>query len=80
MVALEVNTWHYLMGVAEIGSFLMYVISVRVLKGSFDVRFTTSFTFFWKVALITLVTFLPLYLFKLVKHIVAPPSSAKLQD
>lgn len=80
MVALEVNTWHYLMGVAEIGSFLMYVISVRVLKGSFDVRFTTSFTFFWKVGLITLATFLPLYLFKIVKHIVAPPSSAKLQD
>ncbi len=80
MVALEVNTWHYLMGVAEIGSFLMYVISVRVLKESFDVRFTTSFTFFWKVALITVVTFLPLYLFKLIKHFVAPPSSAKLQD
>lgn len=80
MVALEVTTWHYLMGVAEIGSFLMYVISVRVLKGSFDIRFTTSWTFFWKVALITLVTFLPLYLFKLVKHFFSPPSSAKLQD
>jgi phospholipid-translocating ATPase len=80
MVALEVSTWHYLMGVAEIGSFLMYVISVRLLKGSFDVRFTTSWTFFWKVLLITLATFLPLYLFKLLKHIIAPPSSAKLQE
>lgn len=80
MVALEVNTWHYLMSVAEIASFLVYVISVRVLKSSFDIRFTTSKAFFWKVGVITLVTFLPLYLFKLVKHLVAPPSSAKLQD
>jgi phospholipid-translocating ATPase len=78
MIALEINTWHYVMGIAEIGSFLIYVASVRLLKDYFDARFTTSVTFFWKVALITLVSFLPLYVFSLLKHLIAPTSATKL--
>lgn len=78
MVALEIQTWHYLMGIAEIGSFLVYIMSVRFLKSYFDITFTTSSTFFWKVGLITVVSFLPLYLYKLLKHIFNPPSSTKL--
>lgn len=80
MVALEVNMWHWLMGVAEISSFLIYVMSIRFLKNDFDIRFTTSLTFFWKVCLITLISFLPLYLFKLIKHFFAPPSATKLLE
>jgi phospholipid-translocating ATPase len=78
MIALEITTWHYVMGVAEIASFLIYVASVRLLKEYFDSRFTTSLTFFWKVALITLVSFLPLYLISLIKHMLAPTSATKL--
>lgn len=78
MIALEINTWHYVMGIAEIASFLIYVASVRLLKDYFDSRFTTSLTFFWKVAAITLVSFAPLYFLSLMKHILAPTSATKL--
>lgn len=80
MIALEICTWHYVMGIAEIASFLIYVASVRLLKDSFDARFTTSLTFFWKVALITLVSFVPLYIMSIVKHILVPTSATKLSS
>lgn len=78
MIALEINTWHYVMGIAEIASFLIYVASVRLLKDYFDSRFTTSVTFFWKVALITVVSFMPLYVISALKHFLAPTSATKL--
>ena len=78
MIALEINTWHYVMGIAEIASFLIYVASVRLLKEYFDSRFTTSVTFFWKVALITVISFMPLYVMSAIKHFLAPTSATKL--
>lgn len=78
MIALEINTWHYVMGICEIASFLIYVASVRLLKDYFDSHFTSSVTFFWKVGLITLVSFAPLYIGSLIKHILAPTSATKL--
>jgi phospholipid-translocating ATPase len=78
MVALEINTWHYIMILCEIGSIFIYVISVRFLETEFDRPFMTSVSFFSKVLAITLISFLPLYLFKVVRHFLSPPSYAKL--
>jgi len=78
MVALEINTWHYIMILCEIGSIFIYIISVRFLETEFDRPFMTSISFFSKVLAITLISFLPLYLFKVVRHFLAPPSYAKL--
>ena len=78
MVALEINTWHYIMGLCEIGSIFIYIISVRFLESEFDRPFMTSISFFSKVLAITLFSFLPLYLIKVVRHFLSPPSYAKL--
>lgn len=78
MVALEINTWHYIMGLCEIGSVFIYVIAVRFLETEFDRPFMTSISFFSKVLAITLISFLPLYLIKVVRHFLSPPSYAKL--
>lgn len=78
MVALEINTWHYIMGLCEIGSIFIYILSVRFLETEFDRPFMTSISFFAKVLAITLLSFLPLYLIKVVRHFLAPPSYAKL--
>lgn len=78
MVALEINTWHYIMGLCEIGSIFIYIISVRFLETEFDRPFMTSISFFSKVLAITLISFLPLYLIKVVRHFLSPPSYAKL--
>ena len=78
MVALEINTWHYIMGLCEIGSILIYILAVRFLETEFDRPFMTSITFFAKVLIITLFSFMPLYLIKVVRHFLSPPSYAKL--
>ena len=78
MVALEINTWHYIMGLCEIGSIFIYILAVRFLETEFDRPFMTSVSFFAKVLAITLLSFLPLYLIKVVRHFLAPPSYAKL--
>ena len=78
MVALEINTWHYIMVLCEIGSIFIYVLSVRFLETEFDRPFMTSISFFSKVMAITIFSFLPLYLIKVVRHFLSPPSYAKL--
>lgn len=78
MVALEINTWHYIMILCEIGSIFIYILSVRFLETEFDRPFMSSISFFAKVLAITLLSFLPLYLIKVVRHFLSPPSYAKL--
>jgi phospholipid-translocating ATPase len=66
------------MGLCEIGSIFIYILAVRFLETEFDRPFMTSVSFFAKVLAITLLSFLPLYLIKVVRHFLAPPSYAKL--
>lgn len=80
MIALEIVTWHYIMVVAEIGSLLAYVVSIRLLEGEFDLRFTQTFTFLWKVLLITICSFLPLYVYFIAKRFLSPTSARKLSS
>lgn len=42
MVAIEIITWHWIMAVSIVGTFLMYVISVPFLGGYFDLAFVGS--------------------------------------
>lgn len=79
MVALTVRTWHWLMACAELLSLGCYVASLAFLNEYFDVAFITSAAFLWKVAAITLVSCLPLYVLKLLKRKLSPPSYSKLR-
>lgn len=101
MVALEINTWHRIMIVAEIVTMLIYIASMWLLPTYFGKKINcldkciyTSLTFFnddyidmtfiltgrfvWKVAVITAVSSLPLYIVKFVRRRYAPPSYTKL--
>lgn len=78
MVALEISTWHVIMGVCEVFSVLVYIVSVRLLQDEFDLPFMTSVSFLAKVVAITLLSFLPLYLIKVLRHFLSPPSYTKL--
>lgn len=42
MVAIEITTWHPLMILALVGTFLFYVVSVPFLGGYFDLEFVLS--------------------------------------
>lgn len=80
MVALEVTTWHWVMACAEVGSMLIYLASMRLLRQDFDPSFVWTVEFVWKVGAITAVSFAPLFVFKVVRRIVSPPSYAKLDE
>ncbi|KAL4209666.1 putative aminophospholipid-translocase [Rhizopus microsporus] len=78
MVALEINTWHKLMILAEIITILIYFGSMWLLPTYFDMTFILTERFVWKVAVITAVSSCPLYIVKIIKRKIAPPSYTKL--
>lgn len=79
MVALEVSTWHPVMVYAQIVSLGAYLGSVLLLPTYFDIKFMATGEFCWKVALITGISSLPLYIYRYLQHKLDPPSYAKLQ-
>ncbi|KAF9969018.1 putative aminophospholipid-translocase [Actinomortierella ambigua] len=78
MVALEINTWHRLMIISEIVTLVVYMVSMVFLPTYFDMNFILTKTFWWKVAVITLVSSFPLYVIKALRRKFAPPSYSKL--
>ncbi|KFM59955.1 putative phospholipid-transporting ATPase IIB, partial [Stegodyphus mimosarum] len=72
MVALTVRTWHWLMILAELFSLVIYLLSLVFMKHFFDSEFIWSLTFLWKVALLTVVSCVPLYILKYLHRKVAP--------
>ncbi|KAG7268239.1 hypothetical protein CRUP_036452 [Coryphaenoides rupestris] len=78
MVALTVQTWHWLMMVAELLSLSCYIASLVFLHDYIDVYFIATVSFLWKVTVITLVSCLPLYILKYLRRRFSPPSYSKL--
>uniref|UniRef100_A0A8C5R3D3 Phospholipid-transporting ATPase n=1 Tax=Leptobrachium leishanense TaxID=445787 RepID=A0A8C5R3D3_9ANUR len=78
MVALTIQTWHWLMIVGELLSLSCYIASLVFLHEFIDVYFITTLSFLWKVTAITLVSCLPLYVLKYLRRKFSPPSYSKL--
>lgn len=78
MVALTVRTWHYVIVLAELVSFSLYVLSLVLLREYFDPTFLSTMDFVWKVVMITLLSCLPLTLLKCLRKKFSPPSYSKL--
>nr|XP_020744582.1 probable phospholipid-transporting ATPase IIA isoform X4 [Odocoileus virginianus texanus] len=78
MVALTIQTWHWLMTVAELLSLACYIASLVFLHEFIDVSFIATLSFLWKVSVITLVSCLPLYVLKYLRRRFSPPSYSKL--
>lgn len=78
-VAFEIRTWHWLMVAAEVITIIIYIASLFILKGYFDLTFILSWGFVWRVVLITAVTTLPIYIVRFAKRRCDPPAYSKLQ-
>ncbi|CAG0919422.1 unnamed protein product [Notodromas monacha] len=78
MVVLTVKRWHYLMAVAELLSLGIYVASIFIFPKVFDFQFMGSLAFYWKVATITSVACVPLFIAKYLRKKFAPPAVTKL--
>ncbi|XP_062897549.1 probable phospholipid-transporting ATPase IIA isoform X1 [Mobula hypostoma] len=80
MVALTIQTWHWLMIVAELLSLSCYIASLVFLHEFIDVYFIITLSFLWKVSVITLISCLPLYILKYLRRRFSPPSYSKLSS
>ncbi|CAJ2508068.1 Uu.00g092540.m01.CDS01 [Anthostomella pinea] len=79
MVAIEVTTWHPVMIVCIVGTFLFYVGSMPFLGGYFDLDFLLSWGFLWRVLAISSISLIPPYAGKLIRRTMKPPSYRKVQ-
>eukprot|EP00128_Syssomonas_multiformis_P016903 Colp12_sorted_trinity150504_noHs@25286 len=78
MVAFSIHTWHWIMIVSEIISLIIYLVSMLFLPTYFDLSFVRTWTFVWKVLVVTLVSCLPFYIAMYARRKWAPPSYSKL--
>ncbi|CAG8701897.1 42752_t:CDS:10 [Gigaspora margarita] len=78
MVALEINTWHYLMVISEIVTLAIYIVSMAFLPTYFDLSFILTWVFVWKVLVITAVSSIPLYVVKILRRRCSPPVHSKV--
>lgn len=79
MVAIEITTWHIVMIVSIIGTFLIYICSVPFLGEYFDLGFVASPEFLWKVLAIGSISLIPPYVVKVILRALKPPSYRKVQ-
>ncbi|KAK3403509.1 hypothetical protein B0T20DRAFT_27959 [Sordaria brevicollis] len=79
MVAIEITTWHWVMVVSIVGTFLMYVVSIPFLGGYFDLKFVLTLGFLWRVAAIAAISLIPTYAAKVIRRTMKPPSYRKVQ-
>ncbi|KAK4199873.1 putative type IV phospholipid-transporting ATPase [Triangularia verruculosa] len=79
MVAVEITTWHWVMVVSIVGTFLMFVGSVPFLGGYFDLGFLLEVGFYWRVAAILAMSLIPTWAAKVIQRTMKPPSYRKVQ-
>ncbi|KAL7625616.1 putative aminophospholipid-translocase [Parahypoxylon ruwenzoriense] len=79
MVAIEITTWHPVMIMCIIGTFLVYIGSMPFLGRYFDLDFLLSWGFLWRVLAIGSISLIPPYAGKLIRRTMKPPSYRKVQ-
>ncbi|KAI1404507.1 phospholipid-translocating P-type ATPase [Hypoxylon fuscum] len=79
MVAIEITTWHPVMIMCIVGTFLFYVGSMPFLGGYFDLDFLLTWGFVWRVLAIGSISLIPPYAGKLIRRTMKPPSYRKVQ-
>ncbi|KAF5659715.1 phospholipid-translocating ATPase [Fusarium circinatum] len=80
MVAIEITTWHPIMIISIIGTFVLYIGSIPFLGGYFDLQFLITWGFVWRVLAIGAVSLIPPYAGKLIRRTMKPPSYRKVQS
>lgn len=79
MVALEITTWHMYMIFAEVGTFVLFCLSIPALGDYFDLGYVITGGFAWRVVAILAVSAGPVGVVKWGKRRWRPPSYAKVR-
>lgn len=80
MVALEITTWHPYMWLAELGTAVVFFGSFPLLGDYFDLEFVVSGGWVWRVLAVLAASVLPIWVGRVIRRWVRPPSYAKVQD
>ena len=79
MVAMEVTTWHWVMWASILGTAVIYAGSVPLLGAYFDLAYVWSWGFVWRVVAICAGSLVPVWVIKVVRRTVRPPSYRKVR-
>ncbi|KAI1283684.1 phospholipid-translocating P-type ATPase [Xylaria sp. FL0933] len=79
MVAIEITTWHLVMILCIVGTFLVYIGSIPFLGGYFDLEFASTWAYLWRVLAISSISLIPPYAGKIIRRTMKPPSYRKVQ-
>ncbi|KAI5461499.1 P-type ATPase-like protein [Mariannaea sp. PMI_226] len=80
MVAIEITTWHPIMIMSIVGTFVVFIGSTPFLGAYFDLGFLITWGFLWRVLAIGAVSLVPPYAGKLIRRTMKPPSYRKVQS
>ncbi|VUC24232.1 unnamed protein product [Clonostachys rosea] len=80
MVAIEITTWHYIMILSIVGTFLFYVGSMPFLGAYYPLHFLITWGFIWRVLAIGAVSLIPPWAVKVIRRTMKPPSYRKVQS
>ncbi|KHO00353.1 phospholipid-translocating P-type ATPase [Metarhizium album ARSEF 1941] len=80
MVAIEITTWHPVMILSILGTFLVFVGSIPFLGGYLDLKFVITWGFVWRILAIGAISLIPPYVGKLIRRAIKPPSYRKVQN
>ncbi|EME47841.1 hypothetical protein DOTSEDRAFT_123070 [Dothistroma septosporum NZE10] len=79
MVAAEITTWHPIMIFSIFGTAALYFGSIPFLGDYYDLSFVASVGFWWRFAGIAAASLGPVYIGKVIRRRVKPPSYRKVQ-
>lgn len=77
-VMTEVDKFHWAMGVSEVVTGIIYMVSMFYLKTYFDLNYVFSLEFIFRVAVITIASWLPLHLAKKLISYIDPADYEKV--
>ena len=77
-VITEVTRFHWGMGMSEVVTAVVYLLSVMALKNYFVLDFLFSVGFVWRVFLITMIAWIPVHLTKWIVNKVDPQDASKI--
>ena len=75
----EIDMFHWAMGIAEVITVVVYLISMFALRAYFDLGYLFSIEFLLRVLVITLISWVPLYAAKKIRSKISPRDYEKVR-
>ena len=79
-IYLEINTYHWFMGISFILTCMVYLLTIWLLKYYLDIYFIFQADIFWKIPILSIMAWAPFYIASLIKKKIFPQTIEKLNQ